>query len=126
MSEPTITTYAVTGAAAAALGPVLGPWALLLFGAVAGSMLALGRAETKGWREALTFVGIGIAVSVCITGAAAWAVERFLDIPSTIAILPISLAIGAGRNAILAMIEGLFGAVVAIVTKRGGGGGGGE
>lgn len=119
MAEPTTTTFIGVGAAAALLGPVLGPYALIVFGAVAGSLLAMGKVSTATWREGAWFVLVGVLLATAITGAVAWALEAYLHIPSSIALMPVSAAIGAGRNALLSLIESLFSTLAALVSRKG-------
>lgn len=121
MTEPTVTTFIGAGAAAALLGPVLGPYALIVFGAVAGSLLAMGKVRTATWREGAWFVLVGVLLATAITGAVAWALETYLQIPAPIALMPVSAAIGAGRNALLGLIEGVFAALSALIGRKGAG-----
>jgi magnesium-transporting ATPase (P-type) len=71
MAEPTTPSFIIAGAVATALGPVFGPGVLIAFGAVAGSMLALSKATTSNWRDALKFILVGVFIAIAITGAAA-------------------------------------------------------
>ena len=119
MAEPTTTTFIGAGAAATLLGPVLGPYALIVFGAVAGSLLAMGRANTATRLEAAWFVLVGVLLATAITGAVAWALEHYLHIPSAIALMPVAAAIGAGRNALLGLIEAIFAALAAFLGRKG-------
>ncbi len=121
MAEPTTTTFIGVGAASALLGPVLGPYALIVFGAVAGSLLAMGRANTATRLEAVWFVLVGVLLATAITGAVAWALETYLHIPSAIALMPVAAAIGAGRNALLTLIEAIFAALAAFLGRKGAG-----
>ena len=119
MAEPTTATFIGVGAATALLGPVLGPYALITFGAVAGSLLAMGRAGTSTKLEAVWFVLVGVLLATAITGSIAWALEKYLCIPSAIALMPVAAIIGAGRNALLSLIEALFAALVSFVGRQG-------
>lgn len=111
MAEPNTAAFVATGAAAALLGPVLGPFALLLFAAVAGSMLAMGKAGGMTRRDGLVFILIGVAVSLSLTGAAIWMVERYTSVPGNVALMPLSFAFAAGREHLLKLIARLFAAV---------------
>lgn len=53
MDEPNTGAFVATGVIIAALGPVLGPALLITFGAVAGSLLAMSKADTMTRLEAL-------------------------------------------------------------------------
>lgn len=107
MNEPTYTAFAITGAVAAFLGPVLGPLVLLLFASVMGGLLAMGRVTTMTRWEGVRFVAVGVGISLVLTGFAVWAVEAYTSIPGNIALMPLAFAIAAARNAILDLIETL-------------------
>lgn len=125
MAEPNTTTFVATGVIIAALGPVLGPALLITFGAVAGSLLALSKAETLTRWQALRFLLVGVLVALTITGAAAWALERWLGIPTNIALMPVAAVIGAARSALLQVMDRLVelaAAGLAALGRRSGGG----
>lgn len=115
MAEPTIGTgaFVATGVIAAALGPVLGPAALICFGAVAGSLLAMSKANTPTFWHALWFVMVGVLIAIAIAGGAAWALDRYLGVPQHITLMPVAAVIGAVRNSILALMD----AVVATIGE---------
>ena len=119
MAEPNTTTFVITGAVAAALGPILGPVSLIAFGAIAGSLLAMSKATTNSKAEAFKFVLVGVLIALAITGSAAWALERFMDIPANVALMPVAAVIGAARTTILGLMETLVGLVGSLLSKRG-------
>lgn len=121
MAELNTTTFVITGAVASALGPVFGPGVLIAFGAVAGSMLALSKMDTANWREALKFVLVGVLVALAITGAAAWALNKWLDVPINVALMPVAAIIGAARNGLLDLMQRLLDVVAALARVKGGG-----
>lgn len=109
MTEPgTSTSFVVLGAATALLGPVLGPFALLVFGAVAGSLLALGTSEPMTRWQAARFVAVGVAVALALTGLAVWLVERYTDVPGHLALMPLAFAFAAGREHLSGFIKRLL------------------
>nr|WP_319566322.1 hypothetical protein [uncultured Rhodoferax sp.] len=120
MAEPTISAYIVTGAVAAVLGPILGPVSLITFGAVAGSMLAMGKASTQTRLEGAKFILVGILIALAITGSVSWVLERFLSIPSSVALMPVAAIIGAARNSILALMDRAVESFSALITRKGG------
>jgi len=125
VAEPNTGAFVATGVIIAALGPVLGPALLITFGAVAGSLLALSKAETLTRWEALRFLLVGVLVALTITGAAAWSLERWLGIPTNIALMPVAAVIGAARNALLQVMDRLVelaAAGLAVLGRKGGGG----
>ena len=128
MAEPTTATFIGAGAATALLGPVLGPYTMIVFGAVAGSMLAMGRASTdqydgSAWYakylEAARFVLVGVLMATAITGFVAYLLEKYFEIPSSIALMPVAAAIGVGRNALLGLIDALFTRLAALIGTAG-------
>lgn len=125
MAEPNTGAFVATGVIIAALGPVLGPALLITFGAVAGSLLAMSKAETMTRWEALKFLGVGVLVALTITSAAAWALERWLDVPTNVALMPVAAIIGAARNALLQVMDRLVelaaAGLAALGRIRGGG-----
>lgn len=108
----------VTGAMTALLGPIIGPYALIVFGAVVGSLLAMSRTPTATRMDGFKFVLIGVLVALVITGAAIWAVEKYMGVPANIALLPLSFLIGASRNSLLALIDKGFDVLAAILNSR--------
>jgi len=121
VAEPSTSTFIITGVVAAVLGPVIGPAVLIIFGAVAGSLLAMSKAETMGKLEAARFVLVGVFIALAITGAAAWALERWAGVPSNVALMPVAAAIGAARNAVLALMDWVIGLPALLAKARGGG-----
>lgn len=121
MAEPTTTTFVITGVIAAALGPVLGPWCLIAFGATAGSLLAMGRTPVTGLLAGAWFVVSGIVIATAIAGAAAWALETYLGVPVNVALMPVAAMIGAGRNALLGLMDAAFSALGNRATGKGAG-----
>ena len=121
MSEPSTTTFAVTGMVATALGPVLGPWALIVFGAVAGSLLSMSRTPTAGVLDAVKFIVVGVVLACAITGSVAWAAEKYLEIPGYITLVPVAFLIGAARDALATAAQGIVGAVSTFFNRLAGG-----
>lgn len=105
MQEPSLTAFAFAGFVATVLGPVLGPLALLLFAAVMGSMLAMGRVATMTRMEGLKFILVGVGISLVLTGFAVWLVEKYTAIPGNIALMPVAFMISASRNALLGLMD---------------------
>lgn len=121
MAEPSASTFVITGVVAAALGPVFGPAVLIAFGAVAGSLLAMSKADTMSKWEALRFVAVGVVVAMSITGIAAWALERWAGVPTNVALMPVAALIAAVRQHILGFMEQLMGLLAALARTKGGG-----
>lgn len=125
MAEPNTGAFIATGVIIAALGPVLGPALLITFGAVAGSLLAMSKAETMTRWQAARFLAVGVLVALTITGAVAWALERWLDVPTNVALMPVAAIIGAARTALLQVMDKLVelaaAGLAALGRIRGGG-----
>jgi hypothetical protein len=105
MSEPTTSAYVAMGAVAMMLGPVFGPFALLLFAAAAGAMLAMSKAPSMTRWQGVRFILVGMAIALALTGLAVWLVERYTPIPGNLALMPLAFAISAGRDFLLKLIE---------------------
>lgn len=121
MAEPTAPSFLIAGAIATALGPILGPSVLIAFGAVAGSMLALSKASTSGWKDAIKFVLVGVIVAIAITGAAAWVLDWLWGVPQTLSLMPVAAVIGAARTSLLELMQKLIDVIASIARLRGGG-----
>lgn len=125
MHEPGTSAFILTSAFIAVLGPALGPFALLLFGAAAGSFLAMSKAPAMTRWEGARFVFIGMGLSLALSGLCVWLLERFTAIPGHLALVPVAFVIAAGRDHILGLVERIIGAagafIEAVFTRRGGG-----
>lgn len=125
MAEPNTGAFVATGVILAVLGPVLGPALLITFGAVAGSLLAMSKAETLTRWEAVRFLLVGVFIALAITSAVAWALERYLGVPTNVALMPVAAIIGAARNALLQVMDRLVelaaAGLAALGRIRGGG-----
>lgn len=105
MAEPSTSAFVVTGAIAVILGPVLGPFALLLFGAFAGSLLALSKVPTMTRWQGVQFIVVGMVIALALTGVAVWMVEKYTPLPGNLAMMPLAFALSAGRDFLLKLIE---------------------
>lgn len=126
MAEPNTGAFVATGVILAVLGPVLGPALLITFGAVAGSLLAMSKAETLTRWEAVRFLLVGVFIALAITSAVAWALERYLGVPTNVALMPVAAIIGAARNALLQVMDKLVELAVAGLAALGRIRGGGQ
>jgi hypothetical protein len=116
MHEPPFSAFAFAGLVVTILGPVLGPLALLLFAAVMGSMLAMGRVATMTRMEGLKFIAVGVGISLVLSGFAVWLVEKYTAIPGNIALMPVSFAIAVARNSLLGLIDKALDAVATFLN----------
>lgn len=102
---PSIPDFLIVGLVSTLLGPALGSFALIVFGALAGGLLALGQADVKGRWDGVKFLLVGVVLALALAGAAAWALERYYEIPGFVMLMPVSAVIGAGRNVMMGLIE---------------------
>jgi ABC-type enterobactin transport system permease subunit len=105
MHEQPFSVFAITGVVGAILGPILGPLALLMFAAVMGGLLAMGRMDTMTRWEGFRFIAVGVGISLVLTGFAVWMMETFTMVPGNIALMPVSFAIAATRNSLPGLME---------------------
>lgn len=106
MSEPSTTTFIVTGAVATALGPIFGPFALIAFGAVAGSMLAMAGAPTMTRGQGASFVLIGVLIALAITSFLVWLIQLWWPaVPAHLLLMPVAAVIGAARTKLLEVMN---------------------
>jgi len=111
--------YIITGAAGALAGPVYGPAALMIFGAVIGALLALQGTKTDSNWEAVRFCLIAIGISLALTGAGVWAIEKFTPLPGNIALMPVALFFAAARNMIIGAIQKILDRLVTLTPGKG-------
>lgn len=85
VTEPTATATAgvalsasLTGAMAAAVGPVLGPWLAVAVCALAGGMWAVGRSQTGSRLSAVWLLARILITAVVLSGAVASLVSGFV------------------------------------------------
>jgi hypothetical protein len=133
VKEPEATvTFTAVGGAAAILGPVIGPFALVLFAAVMGGMLAMSKERGKDdlpmtRLEGVQFVAVSAGVAIVLSGFCVWLVERYTDIPGNIALMPVAFFLSLGRGFMLGLVErivGVIGDVFAAYAQRRTGGDG--
>ncbi|MGE4243705.1 hypothetical protein [Ramlibacter sp.] len=129
MTEPGPVSFSLLALAVAFLGPVIGPYALLVFAACFGAALALS-AQDAGTRMAgIRFVVGGVVLALLLTGPLVYLVHRFTDVPGNIAFVPVAFILGVGRNLVVDFIRKAFDALAAALgaflnaaaARRGGG-----
>ena len=117
MTEPSNITFTLTVAAAAALGPLLGPFSLVAFSAAAGSLLALSRTSTQSRLEGLRFVLIGMLISLVLTASVVWLVNYHTSIPGHVSLMPVAFFLALGRSHLLALMDKLAGALGGLIDR---------
>lgn len=116
MPEPTSSAgISIAALSIALLGPLAGPYALIVFAALAGTLWPLSAANTMTRWEGAWLVLRCTMTSVILTGAAAtWLHSQYgWQVDETIA--PVALAFGALGNGWRAVLDKLSGIVNGIV-----------
>lgn len=108
MSEP---TSAVSGGvvvlAVAIAGPVAGQYIAILFGALAGSLWALGKTKTET-RAAGAYLVLRLVLTACvITGPLAWWLGTHYNLPANQLLAPVALGIAAFGDRWGALLDAL-------------------
>jgi hypothetical protein len=129
MTEPGPVSFSLLGAAVAVLGPVLGPYALIVFAAGIGAGLALSVEQPANRWEGFKFWLLATGIALILTGPCVWAVEHYSDVPANIALIPVAFVLGAARshigsfvNQALDAIAAAFNAALQAAANRRGGG----
>lgn len=110
MTEPAgPVSFSLLAVAIAALGPVLGPYALIIFAAGIGAMVALSthKADPEAPRWAgVKYVAMGTLIALMLTGPCIWLVMRlFPEVPANIALIPVAFVLGLARNKLVDLIN---------------------
>jgi len=122
MPEPTTSAAGISIAALsiALLGPLAGPYALILFAALAGSLWPLSAANTATRIEGAWLVLRCTLTSVVLTGGATAWLQSEYDVHVDESIAPVAFAFGALGNGWRAVLDALAGVVSAAVQRPGG------
>lgn len=131
MTEPGPISFSLVALAAVGLGPVLGPYAVLLFAAGVGAGLALSVEKPAGLWRGFRFWLMATVIALLLTGPCVWAVEKATNgqVPAHIALIPVAIVLGAAKPHLAALVKNLvdgFAAAVtswfqAVANRRGGG-----
>lgn len=113
MTEPTTTTAAggslLLAALTASLGPLLGPWTLILVGGFIGSFLAVTALETVTLGRAVLVLLRGVGMSGLFSGAAVVLVAPHVGASVDLLLLPVAGVIGWQQDRLLSMALSRFG-----------------
>lgn len=122
MAEPTSTsTISIAALAVALLGPMAGPYALIVFAALAGALWPLSSAAESQTRMAGAWMLLRcMAMAVVLTGSAAAWLQSAYDIAATEALAPVAFVIGALGNGWRAVISSIADALKAVIGRIGG------
>lgn len=113
MTEPTTTTAAggslLLGALTASLGPLLGPWLLILVGGFVGSFLAVTSIETVTLGRAMVLLLRGVGMSALFSGLAVVLVAPQVGASVDLLLLPVAGLIGWQQDRLLSLVLSQFG-----------------
>lgn len=106
------------------LGPVLGPFSLLLFSAVVGALLAMSTKELEGDRWAgARYLAVSVGMAMVLSSSAMWAVTRYTNVPADVALMPVAFFLAAGREYMLGVVQRVMAALgdflAGLFAKRG-------
>lgn len=121
MAEPSTSTLSITALAIAVLGPLAGPYALIIFAALAGALWPLSTMATVTRAQGAAFLLRVVMTSVMLTGAAAWWIESTYHVPATQSVAVLSFVIGAMGNGWKPVLAGLRNALIGLVGRLGAG-----
>jgi hypothetical protein len=93
----------------------------MIFAAGMGGLLALSREKTDSRWDAVQFIGVAIGLSLALTGAGVWAIEKFTELPGSLAIMPVAFGFAAARSLIIKFIGDMLDAIVGRFSKSTGG-----
>lgn len=118
MAEPTSTaSISLTVLAVGFFGPLAGPYAVIVFAALAGAMWPLS-AHTTGSKLAGAWLLLRCTLTaVLLTGILATFLERWMSVPINEGLAPIALVIGALGNGWRPVFEALSNAMAALAGK---------
>lgn len=119
MAEPSSSTLSITALAIALLGPMAGPYALIVFAALAGALWPLSTMPTVTRAQGASFLLRVVASSVVLTGTAAYWMESRYQVPAVQSFAVVSFLIGAMGNGWRPVLAGLRNALVNMVGKFG-------
>lgn len=95
MSDPAVIAPAgLVALMVAFLGPLAGPYAVILVSGLAGALWALSTTRTTRW-EAATMLLRLVLTAVMLTGSLAWWIQTRYGVPVAEAVSPVAFVLGA-------------------------------
>lgn len=119
MAEPSSTSLSITALAIAVLGPMAGPYALIVFAALAGALWPLSTMPTVTRAQGAAFLLRVVAGAVVLTSFAAYWIESTYKVPAVESVALVAFFIGAVGNGWRPVLQGLRGALVNLVNRLG-------
>lgn len=122
MPEPTSTSgISLAALAIALLGPMAGPYALIVFAALAGALWPLSAAHTMTRSAGAWLLLRCTLTAVALTSALSLVLQSQWQIPAGESLAPVAFVIGALGNGWRPVFEAVGAALHAILTRVGGG-----
>lgn len=121
MAEPTTSAgVSLTVIAVALLGPMFGPYALIVFAALAGAMWPLSATRTESTREGAWLLLRCTLTAVVLTVFLATLLERFGGLSRLETLGPVAFLVGGLGNGWRPVFDS-FGEILKALTRRAGG-----
>ena len=121
MPEPTSTSgISLAAVSIALLGPMAGPYALIVFAALAGALWPLSAADTMTRSAGAWLLLRCTLTAVVLTSALSLVLQNQWQIPANEALAPVAFAIGALGNGWRPVFEAVGAALQAVVSRAGG------
>jgi len=120
MAEPTTTAgISLTALAVALLGPLAGPYALIIFAALAGALWPLSMVDTETRRAGAWLLVRCTLTAVVLTGVVAAVISTQWGYAPSETLAPVAFFIGALGNGWRPVFTAVGGAISAVVTRLG-------
>ena len=133
MAEPTSTTAGISATALliAFLGPLAGPYALIVMAALAGALWPLSTMEIPTRMDGAKFLARIVATACLLSGTAAWWLETRYSLPAVHGMAVVAFLIGAMGNGWRPVLAAMGEALAFVVGRLAGknqtnGNGGGQ
>ncbi|CAN7411550.1 hypothetical protein LJR074_002606 [Acidovorax sp. LjRoot74] len=121
MPEPTSTSgISLAAVSIALLGPMAGPYALIVFAALAGALWPLSAADTMTRAAGAWLLLRCTLTAVVLTSALSLVLQNQWQIPANEALAPVAFAIGALGNGWRPVFEAVGSALQAVLSRAGG------
>ncbi|HLO65040.1 MAG TPA: hypothetical protein VK165_18930 [Azonexus sp.] len=118
MAEPSTSAgVSLTVIAVALLGPMFGPYALIVFAALAGAMWPLSAARTESMRDGAWLLMRCTLTAVVLTVFLANLLERFWEIPKLETLGPVAFLIGGLGNGWRPVLDSIGEVLNAVVVR---------
>lgn len=119
MAEPSSAGIGLAALAVALLGPLAGPYALIVFASLAGALWPLAMADIDTRRKGVMLLLRCTTVSVIFTGTIATFITGKWGIAPDVTIAPVSFLIASIGNGWKPILAGLSAALAALANKYG-------